>query len=64
LRPSPQMIAYLEELAHQGIIGKTPTEVAEGLISREIERLIREKYLKRPRGSRAMAAASVRPHVL
>jgi len=57
------MIAYLEELAEQGIIGQTPTEVAEGLISREIERLIREKYLKRPKASR-VAIAPARPHVI
>jgi hypothetical protein len=46
ISPSAEIAAYLNELAGVGIHGKTKSEVANTLISREIERLIREGILK------------------
>jgi hypothetical protein len=46
LTVSEQVEQYLSELAQLGIHGSKPTEVAAALISREIERLIREGFLK------------------
>ncbi len=46
LTVSEQVSGYLEQLADLGIHGTKPTEVASALVSREIERLIREGLLK------------------
>ena len=46
VRPSADVIRYLDDLAHIGIHGKTPSEVAKTLIGNEIERLIREGMLQ------------------
>ena len=46
LRPSSQVVMYLDELVEIGIYGKTRTEVVDGMVSREIERLIRDGVLK------------------
>jgi hypothetical protein len=43
---SAELAGYLNELARIGIHGKTKSEVANALISREIERLVREGILK------------------
>lgn len=45
VRPSSEVIAYLDDLAKIGIHGKTPSEVAKTLIGNEIERLVREGVL-------------------
>jgi hypothetical protein len=49
LRPSAAVTAYLQELAHMGVLGQSPTEVAEALVSREIERLIKEEFFTKAR---------------
>ena len=46
LRPSNEVIGYLERLAKIGIHGKNPTDVATNLIGHEIERLIKERILE------------------
>jgi hypothetical protein len=46
LTVSEQVESYLKELSDLGIHGSKPTEVASALISREIERLIKEGFLK------------------
>jgi hypothetical protein len=46
ISPSAELAGYLNELARIGIHGKTKSEVANALISREIERLIKEGILK------------------
>lgn len=46
LTVSAQIERYLKELAELGIHGSKPTEVASALISREIERLVKEGFLK------------------
>jgi len=48
LTVSEQVEQYLEQLSEIGVHGTKPTEVASALISREIERLIREGFLKLP----------------
>jgi hypothetical protein len=48
LTVSEQVAQYLEQLSEIGVHGTKPTEVASALISREIERLIREGFLKLP----------------
>ena len=42
---------YLDDLAHIGIHGKTASEVAKVLISREIERLIKDGVLSIPKAN-------------
>jgi hypothetical protein len=49
LRPSPAVRAYLQELAQMGVLGQSPTEVAEALVSREVERLIKEDFFTKAR---------------
>jgi len=44
--PSPEITAYLDDLVKLGIHGRTRSEVAKTLIGREVERLIREGFLK------------------
>lgn len=51
LTVSEQVAQYLEQLSEIGVHGTKPTEVASALISREIERLIREGFLKLPSSS-------------
>ncbi len=46
ISPSPQVSAYLAQLARLGVHGDTPTEVVEHLLSRELERLVAEGILK------------------
>lgn len=46
LTVSAQIERYLNELANLGIHGSKPTEVANALLSREIERLVKEGFLK------------------
>lgn len=46
LTVSAQVERYLSRLAALGIHGTTPTEVAGTLVSREIERLIKEGFLE------------------
>jgi len=43
---TPEMRGYLDDIAKTGIYGKNRPEVAKSLISREIERLIREGIIK------------------
>jgi hypothetical protein len=43
ISPSVELAGYLNELARIGIHGKTKSEVANALISREIERLVKEE---------------------
>ena len=49
LRVTPSIRAYLDDLVKIGVHGKTQHEVANHLISREIERLLIEKFLDRGR---------------
>lgn len=46
LRIPPQLLEYLQELADLGIHGDTRSDVARTLLTYEIERLIRENFLK------------------
>jgi hypothetical protein len=46
---SPQMSNYLDELVARGIHGRTPAEVVFQLISREIQQLLKDGYLKLPK---------------
>ena len=39
---TPEILGYLDDIAETGIYGKNRPEVAKSLISREVERLIRE----------------------
>lgn len=48
LTVSDQVDRYLQQLADMGVHGSKPTEVASALLSREIERLIREGFLQLP----------------
>jgi hypothetical protein len=45
IRLSSQTYSYLERLAELGIHGVTAAEVGKNLVGREVERLIREKFL-------------------
>lgn len=47
LRTTPQVAKYLDDLLNSGLYGKTRSEVAERLVTREIEALIREDSLSR-----------------
>jgi hypothetical protein len=49
MRPSPQVFAFLEELASLGVHGQSPTEVAEYLIRQDIDRKINEEYFLKAR---------------
>lgn len=40
-----EQYSYLEKLSELGIHGKSPSEVAKSLISREIERLISDGFI-------------------
>jgi hypothetical protein len=51
IRPSSQVVSYLEQLAELGIHGTTPSEVAKKLIENEVERLIRDEILQLHRSS-------------
>lgn len=44
---TPQVQRYLEALVATGLYGKNPSEAAERLVTREIERLVQEGSLKR-----------------
>src|ERR1041385_5856010 len=46
LRVQPKFHAYLEELASAGIHGDTPTEVAKVLLTLQVERLVREGFIR------------------
>ena len=46
IRPSQEIVQYLDELAALGIHGKTRTEVAKTLVGNEIERLIEKGFLQ------------------
>ncbi|MGB9121962.1 MAG: hypothetical protein WCE73_15170 [Candidatus Angelobacter sp.] len=46
LRVQPKFHAYLEELAKLGIHGDNPTEVAKVLLTLQVERLVREGFIK------------------
>ena len=46
LRVQPKFHAYLEELARLGIHGDNPTEVAKVLLTLQVERLVREGFIK------------------
>jgi len=42
---TPAVAAYLDDLVQTGLYGKTPSEAAERLVSRGLERLIHEGKL-------------------
>jgi hypothetical protein len=44
--PSAEVVAYLDELVRLGIHGKARADVVNGMVVREIERLIRENFLQ------------------
>ena len=46
IRPSPEVVGYLEELARIGVHGKTKSEVARTFVANEVERMIREGFVK------------------
>ena len=46
LRIPPQLNEYLQELSDLGIHGDTRSDVARTLLTYEVERLIRENFLK------------------
>ncbi len=46
LTVTEQVERYLIQLSDLGIHGSKPTEVASALISREIERLVKDGFLK------------------
>lgn len=43
--PSAAAVSYLDELVQIGIYGKGRAEVVEGMVMREIERLIKDEIL-------------------
>ncbi len=45
IRPSDEVLEYLDDLVKIGIYGKTRTEVAKTLVYQQIERLIKERIL-------------------
>jgi hypothetical protein len=49
LRLSEEMISYLWQLAKLGIHGDTPTAVAEALVSRGIEDLLKDDFFLKVR---------------
>lgn len=46
INTSAEVAAYLDDLVSIGIHGKTRAEIAERLISKEIERLIKDGMLR------------------
>lgn len=46
LRVSPSVYAYLGDLVELGIHGETPTDVARVLLINQLERLIKDGFLK------------------
>lgn len=46
IRPSVQVVRYLDQLARIGIHGTTRSEVAKTLVSMGIERLVREGLVR------------------
>jgi len=46
LTVSKEVEGYLRQLGEIGVHGTKPTEVASALLSREIERLIKDGFLK------------------
>lgn len=44
---TPQVKDYLRQLVDHGLYGKTPTEVANTLVSKAIESLLERGHLKR-----------------
>jgi hypothetical protein len=44
--PSAEIVAYLDDLVTLGIHGKGRAEVVNNMVIREIERLIRDGFLK------------------
>jgi hypothetical protein len=50
VRFSNRIASYLDELAQLGVHGTTGPEVARKLVENEIERLIRDGFLKLPEG--------------
>lgn len=53
LTVSEQIERYLQQLSVLGVHGTKPTEVASALISREIERLIKEGFLTLPTATKS-----------
>ena len=53
IRTTPPVAAYLDELVQTGLYGKSRSEAAERLVTREIEALISEGTLSKSiKGSR------------
>jgi hypothetical protein len=46
LHVAPEMRRYLEQLIPTGLYGKTAPEVAVSLLSRELERIVKDGFLK------------------
>jgi hypothetical protein len=46
IRASSQIAGHLESLANLGIHGNTASEVAKHLVQNEVERLVKEGFLK------------------
>jgi hypothetical protein len=55
--PSAEAVLYLDELVQLGIYGKGRAEVVEGMVMREIERLIKDKILVLRHSSRTQQAS-------
>ncbi len=52
VRPSDEMVRYLDDLVGIGIHGKTRSEVAKTLLQSSVERLIKDGLLKLRTSSR------------
>ena len=48
IRTTPPVAAYLDDLVQTGLYGKSRSEAAERLVTREIEALISEGTLTKP----------------
>lgn len=55
LRVPSQLCEYLQELADLGIHGDTRSDVARTLLTYEVERLIRESFLKLRQAKNSLA---------
>jgi hypothetical protein len=49
MRPSPEVYRFLSQLAELGVLGESPTEVAEYLIRQDIDRMINQEYFTKAR---------------
>lgn len=45
---TPQIKYYLQKLVERGLYGKTPTEVANNMVTRGIESVIERGHLEHP----------------